>query len=1199
MAYDAGSAYEPPRRGYGGGYGQQQAPVQNGYYGGGRGDPYEESGYAQEYAQDQRGYEQSYVSSNGYDPQDYRQHAGAGRGQRHYTGGSGRGQQPPRQEDRQYDPRYQSRARGGGQPGAYEQQPPQQRRQQQQYDQDYQQERPRDDYAGPPRDDRRFDSGNEQPQRHRDDQAFDPRRQQNGYQQPPQGMGSGGGTYGQNQLREDSQYEHRDQPRTQLRQQPSRAQLPRQPAPPQSPPSAQTSRPSQDYDVQSRPNPANVRQYAQQTEQQKQAIAKQRAHGMTPQPAPHSHSAPAVPQAAQQSHHSQPNHSSKMSMEEWKAQAKAKMHADAASPQVMAQDNAFPTFPHYEHKSKGSTSAASNSGDNARPSTSNGGSRPHAARDNSYQREVAGSGGPQSLPRPSLDHKPYSFDAVQSSQHSQSQVPPEAQTRPQYQRDMSSQDGNAQGPRSQGWPIAEAEAQHADFSANTRQPPSRAAQMQPIDTRQAQEQRPIPAYLDHQPLSPASVPQRPSTAQAARSAPRAYHITNQAPMQTPPVPQNPQYLGVAAQPKNQRETLSDIYDVYANDSVPPPTTGPPRTREAEIEMEMPDFDSAAPGGTSLLHKRSQKHDQHPNTLAQSGVPPMPLKQGGISHGFSFGIPGEQVTRQVYEEPFQQKGYPPSQPSHGPPVQPPFATEHVPRRSLDDARPVPYRNGPPAQQRPYQGGGPPKGPGPRGGPMPPHIRPEMDRGFTNQTVRSDPGPGQFRGGGSAPPMRQGLRGPPPPDQGPGRDAGPLTRQPSAPQQHNQQQRHSNPDALPSHPTPVRAGLMNGGAAQPARPPPVRHYNNNTSPPPQQQHARQPSLDVSARPVTNTELDQLRAAVSANPNNPKQSLLLAKKLVEASNILASEGGRLDAKSTAINRERYITDAHKIVKRLVGQNYPDAQFYLADCYGSGQLGLEPDTREAFNHYQAAAKGGHAEAAYRTAMCCEMGAEEGGGTRRDYAKALQWYRRAATLGDASGMFKLGMILLKGLLGQPKNVGDAVTWLKRASERADKDNPYPLYEMAQLYESANNNPEVRNKVVADDKYALDLFQKAAQWGHKASQFRLGQAYEYGNLGLVIDNRASIMFYTKAAAQGEHNAELALSGWYLTGADGILEQSDTEAYLWARKAATSEPPLAKAMFAMGYFTETGIGCPASIDEAKRWYGRAACKFSVIFRISVT
>jgi TPR repeat protein len=366
------------------------------------------------------------------------------------------------------------------------------------------------------------------------------------------------------------------------------------------------------------------------------------------------------------------------------------------------------------------------------------------------------------------------------------------------------------------------------------------------------------------------------------------------------------------------------------------------------------------------------------------------------------------------------------------------------------------------------------------------------------------------------------------------------------------------------------------SQQGKPPPVRNYNNGQPAP----HQRQISVDQNTGPVTHAELDRLRGIVSANPGNHKQAMLLAKKLVEAGSVLASDGGRADRATAAKNRERYIMDAHKIVKKLVAAGYPDAQFYLGDCYGSGELGVEVDPREAFKLYQAAAKNGHAEAAYRTAMCCEMGSEDGGGTSKDYAKAVQWYKRAAALGDASGMFKVGVISLKGLLGQPRNVGDAVIWLKRSVQQGKSDNPSALYELAVLHESANTIPDVRNKVVADDAYALELFQRAAKLGHKSAQFRLGQAYEYGQMGLTIDNRASISWYSKAAAQGEHQAELALSGWYLTGAEGILEHSDMEAYLWARKAASSEPPLAKAMFAMGYFTETGIGCPASIEEAK-------------------
>jgi TPR repeat protein len=75
---------------------------------------------------------------------------------------------------------------------------------------------------------------------------------------------------------------------------------------------------------------------------------------------------------------------------------------------------------------------------------------------------------------------------------------------------------------------------------------------------------------------------------------------------------------------------------------------------------------------------------------------------------------------------------------------------------------------------------------------------------------------------------------------------------------------------------------------------------------------------------------------------------------------------------------------------------------------------------------------------------------------------------------------------------------------------------------------------------------------------------------------------------GDHAAQLALSGWYLTGAEGIIQQSDTEAYLWARKAA--EMGLAKAEYALGYYTETGIGVAPSLEEAKKWYYKAASMF---------
>ncbi|KAG6286965.1 hypothetical protein E4U09_006425 [Claviceps aff. purpurea] len=368
--------------------------------------------------------------------------------------------------------------------------------------------------------------------------------------------------------------------------------------------------------------------------------------------------------------------------------------------------------------------------------------------------------------------------------------------------------------------------------------------------------------------------------------------------------------------------------------------------------------------------------------------------------------------------------------------------------------------------------------------------------------------------------------------------------------------TNPDALPSHPTPVRPGLMpNSIVNMNDRPPPVRNYNAVTQqpqygqarpPPPssqQQQQQHYPPQPAPGRtaypppvepeqldePVTPQQLERLRMAIKMNANDQDSALKLAKKLILAADHLAP---RLpEPKQRTKARDRYLADAHKVLKKLASAQNQEAMYTLADSLGRGLFSHDPDTKEAFTLYQSAAKLGHAQAAYRTAVCCEIGHEDGGGTRKDPLKAMQWYKRAATLGDTPAMYKIGMILLKGLLGQPRNPHEAVAWLQRAAERADRENPHALHELGLLYESAQPN----DAIPRDERYAFELFHQAAALGYKYAEFRLGLAYEVGQLGVLKDNRQSIYWYSQAAQQEEHQSELALSGCVGVGQGGVCD----------------------------------------------------------------
>lgn len=492
----------------------------------------------------------------------------------------------------------------------------------------------------------------------------------------------------------------------------------------------------------------------------------------------------------------------------------------------------------------------------------------------------------------------------------------------------------------------------------------------------------------------------------------------------------------------RQDSIADVYDSYYDSRSPNPTVQAKDgnfAHQPPTEEEMPDF-AAAPPASSSRHNRGMTIDDHLQPQIRS--PEMPAMPGTYWQNRSNAVERsrkyDQIPRSRSQPNFKDPMCPIAHPNNEFDV-------GISQDFQELSNSHEHNGGGWAQrQQPYRE---------------PRTRLHYDRQQGTLDNHMQPPPMPYCGNGS--PFSQHSPPPMMPDDArePLSQKSPLYRQeevvngrtttgfgvvPASPPPDPS----SHPDALPAHPTPVRPGLTSGPASNRSpKPAPVRNYNINGSPfstanPTQPRHAPLSDEESSTAPVTQQELDRLRQAMKTNTSDQKTQITLAKKLLEAAVTLDKITPRTDLKNIQKTKEKYFAESHKISKRLVSIGNADGMFFLGDCYSQGRLGLDKDPKEAFILYQSAAKLAHAQAAFRVAVCCELGLEQDGGTKRDLGKAVQWYKRAAQLGDTPAMYKTGIIQLKGLLGQPKDPGEAIIWLRRAAEKADRDNPHALHEL-------------------------------------------------------------------------------------------------------------------------------------------------------------
>ncbi|MBN9119595.1 MAG: SEL1-like repeat protein [Planctomycetes bacterium] len=214
-------------------------------------------------------------------------------------------------------------------------------------------------------------------------------------------------------------------------------------------------------------------------------------------------------------------------------------------------------------------------------------------------------------------------------------------------------------------------------------------------------------------------------------------------------------------------------------------------------------------------------------------------------------------------------------------------------------------------------------------------------------------------------------------------------------------------------------------------------------------------------------------------------------------------------------------------------------------------------------------AETHYRRGEECYTGR----GALQDYAKAREWYEKAAALGHAEAEFRLGWLHDHGR-GVPRDAVAARAWYERA---AAQGNANAQYNLGVLYKKGRGVPR-------DPARARWWWEQAAANGHAGAQANLGAIYHNGE-GVSQDLAKARVWYERAALQGDANAQAALGGMYDDGEGGPRDAP--MARVWYERAAVQGD--ANAQYNLGVLYDSGDGVPQDFATAREWWVKAAAR----------
>lgn len=258
---------------------------------------------------------------------------------------------------------------------------------------------------------------------------------------------------------------------------------------------------------------------------------------------------------------------------------------------------------------------------------------------------------------------------------------------------------------------------------------------------------------------------------------------------------------------------------------------------------------------------------------------------------------------------------------------------------------------------------------------------------------------------------------------------------------------------------------------------------------------------------------------------------------------------------------------LERCVAGDYVSGIEGLANVYFNGDL-VEEDMNRAKELLEKAVELGSGNAAYRLGWMYERGflSEE-----PDYAKAMEYYEKAASMDNVDGYCRAALYLANGYSG----VKDAVKSREYYEKAAEMGSCFAMIELSFLYENGDGVEKSYEK-------AYELCTKAAGEGYPYAMFRVGLYLEKGVIGEAQPEEA-LGWYEKAAAAEDMEALFALGRCYKHGI-GTEEDFDKALECFSKGAEKNE---SRCLTELGLAYENAAGVEENPQKAVEYMTQAA------------